>query len=153
MNPTESLSQGLQIGEKAVNLHPVIDGFKVLLFTFWMNSFAFPRKERYFFKYVTYLCTQRGLFSISALGSSLSFIALLKQSFIHGILKSLTQNEMSFTKIQQQCTLSLQYYSFFCPSSFSQEIKSFSRLFLCFNNSELTNYVTRVPGQFFGFES
>ena len=153
MNPTESLSQGLQIGEKAVNLHPVIDGFKVLLFTFWMNSFAFPRKERYFFKYVTYLCTQRGLFSISALGSSLSFIALLKQSFIHGILKSLTQNEMSFTKIQQQCTLSLQYYSFFCPSSFSQEIKSFSLLFLCFNSSELTNYVTRVPGQFFGFES
>ena len=153
MNPTESLSQGLLLGEKAVNLHPVIDGFKVLLFTFWMNSFAFPRKEHYFFKYVTYLCTQRGLFSISALRSSLSFTALLKQSFINGILKSLTQNEMSFTKIQQHCTLSFQYYSFFCPSSFSEEIKSFSLLFLCFNNSELTNYVTRVPGQFFGLES
>ena len=153
MDRTETLSQVLQLGEKAVNLHPVIDGFKVLLFTFWMNSFAFPRKEHYFFKYVTYLCTQRGLFSISASRSSLSFTALLKQSFINGILKSLTQNEMSFTKIQQQCTLSLQYYSFFCPSSFSEEIKSFSLLFLCFNNSELTNNVTRVPGQFFGFES
>ena len=139
MNPTESLSQGLPLGEKAVNLHPVIDGFKVLLFTFWVNSFAFPRKEHYFFKYVTYLCPLRGLFSISALRSSLSFTALLKQSFINGILKSLTQNEMSFTKIQQQCTRSFQFFSFFCPSSFSQEIKSFSLLFLCFNNSELTN--------------
>ena len=75
---------------KAVNLHPAIDGFEVLLFTFWMNSFAFPRKAHYFFKYVTYLCTQRGLFSISAPRSSLSFTALLKQSFIKGILKSLT---------------------------------------------------------------
>ena len=80
MNPTESLSQGLQIGEKAVYLHPVIDGFRVLLFTFWMNSFAFPWKEHNFFKYITYLWTQRGLFSISALRSSLSFTALLKQS-------------------------------------------------------------------------
>ena len=139
MNPTETFSQLLQLGEKAVNLHPVIDGIEVLLFTFWMNSFAFPWKEHYFFKYVTYLCTRRVLFSISALRSSLSFTALLKQSFINGILKSLTQNEMSFTKIQQQCALSFQYYSFFCPSSFSQEIKSFSLLFLCFNNSELTN--------------
>ena len=139
MNPTETFSQLLQLGEKAVNLHPVIDGIEVLLFTFWMNSFAFPWKEHYFFKYVTYLCTRRVLFSISALRSSLSFTALLKQSFINGILKSLTQNEMSFTKIQQQCTLSLQYYSFFCPSCFSQEIKSFSLLFFCFNNSELTN--------------
>ena len=80
MNPTESLSQGLQIGEKAVNLHPVIDGFRVLLFTFWMNTSAFPWKEHNFFKYITYLCTETGLFSISALRSSLSFTALLKQS-------------------------------------------------------------------------
>ena len=49
MNPIESLSQGLQIGEKAVNLHPVIDGFRVLLFAVWMNSFAFPWKKIFFF--------------------------------------------------------------------------------------------------------
>ena len=98
MDRTESLSQGLQIGEKAVNLHPVIDGFMVLLFTLWMNSFTFPWKAHYFFKYITYLCIKKGLFCISALRSSLSFTALLKQSFINGILK---------------CTLSFQYYSFF----------------------------------------
>ena len=80
MNPSESLSQGLQIGEKAVNLHPVIDGFMVLLFTLWMNSFTFPWKAHYFFKYITYLCIKKGLFCISALRSSLSFTALLKQS-------------------------------------------------------------------------
>ena len=149
MDRTESLSQGLQIGEKAVNLHPVIDGFEVLLFTFWMNSFAFPWKEHYFFKYITYLCTQTGLFSISALRSSLSFTALLKQSL------TTSWSPWPRTKCfsQRFSTLSLQYYSFSCPSSFIQEIKSFSLLFLCFNNSELTNYVTRVPGQFFGFES
>ena len=114
-----------------------------------MNSFAFPWKEHYFFKYVTYLCTRRVLFSISALRSSLSFTALLKQS--------LTTSWSSWPRTkcfsQRFSTLSLKYYSFSCPSSFSQEIKSFSLLFLCFNNSELTNYVTRVPGQFFGFES
>ena len=82
MNPSESLSQGLQSGEKAVNLHPVIDGFMVLLFTLWMNSFAFPWKAHYFFKYITYLCIKKGLFCISALRSSLSFTALLKQSLM-----------------------------------------------------------------------
>ena len=151
MNLTESLSQGLQIGEKAVNLHPVIDGFRVLLFTFWMNSFAFPWKFFFFLIYNLPLYSESFIQYISS-----EVIIVFHSSFktiFNDILKSLTQNEMSFTKIQQHCTLSLQYYSFSCPSSFSQEIKSFSLLFLCFNNSELTNYVTRVPGQFFCFES
>ena len=64
MDRTESLSQGLQIGEKAVNLH-VIDGFRVLLFTFWMNSFAFPWKK-FFLIYNLPLYSERFIQYISS---------------------------------------------------------------------------------------
>ena len=88
MNPTESLSQGLQIGEKAVNLHPVIDGFNVLLFTFWMNSFAFPWKEHFFLIYNLPLYSERFIQYISS-----EVIIVFHSSFktiSNDILKSLT---------------------------------------------------------------
>ena len=89
MNPTESLSQGLQIGGKAVNLHPVIDGFRVLLFTFWMNSFAFPWKK-IFLIYNLPLYSERFIQYISS-----EVIIVFHSSFktiFNGILKSLTYN-------------------------------------------------------------